>query len=190
MKQSGRTQRNPQKACMKDLKGFSRHCPIKQNKMRIKQQAQKKISSGHGEEGALWMNKLHNEEPREVLAVWVEGGDKVAKQVVQSTPTNYLHCTYGWFREFARLILPYKLNLEPNPKMLNYSVYVFKAINLDKSNNLASETFYNVNTCCSEKPFELVSIKGTWETFALPRLGNVERFSHAFSRWQIIWIAV
>lgn len=59
--------------------------------MRIKQQAQKKISSGHGEEGALWMNRLHNEESREALAVWVEGGDKVAKQVVQSTPsTTYI----------------------------------------------------------------------------------------------------
>lgn len=150
--------------------------------MRTNQQTKnknKKIPSGYWDESAVWMKSCPGKGPEEHrLSEFKVAMELPSGWASRHQPATYI-VAYGWFRAFSRLILPYKLNLEPNPKMLHYSVYVFKALyqrerghQRTKAITLLLEPF--------RKPFELVGIKDTWKTFARRRLGNVERFSHAF----------
>jgi hypothetical protein len=77
---------------------------------------------------ALWMDKQSNDHAKKTPTIKerVKGGDKIAKQVTQCTQI-VLH---GWLEELDGLILTYKLNLEPNHKMLNYYVHVLELLSL------------------------------------------------------------
>lgn len=118
--------------------------------------------------------------------------------MVWSTQTNPLYCTWGWFKESARLILPYRLNTEPNHKMPNYSSYVFKALfsfNLwgsikDQINNLATGTFHNWHTCCSENHLNWLTLKTCEKVICSYQTWKCEKVFICIFRWQTFTYAV
>lgn len=170
----------------KILRKFSCHWPIRHNKMKTKQQA-KKISSGQREKSVLWINELNNEGSR------VQGMKLPRRWYGLHKPTLYI-VLCGWFKESARHILPYRLNVELNHKMPSYSSYVFKAlfsINLwgsieDQINNLATGTFHNWHTCCSENHLHWLTLKTCEKVICSYQTWKCEKVFICIFRWQTL----